>query len=735
MKKLLCIVGALMFGFLVDVPASWAADYQVATTSDTDPFATCEPSDGPSTTHPALDPDCSLRGAINSANSNSGPDTITFNIPTTDPGYNLLTGWWTIHLGLTAVGPGVGLPTLVDSGTTINGFSQPGGLGSITSGQPGVIAGNPYPCSALVFERPNVAIDANKAVDPSLTYPGAPGDVMSIDGAASDITIMGLSIYDGFGDPDASVGIAVAAHAGDGVNRIVDAMFIGLLPDGSDPGTVERNWGFGVQQYSETDGNIRGVLTVKRSYVGYNGLTGINGQRDLAVVIATSNEVFENGWFAESQDGIDINGVDSLVKCNISRDNKTLAVPNGGGGSGLEVGSQTSGDPLFDNNIVKNNSFYDNVSGAGISIRKGADGNLVERNVIHDNLVGISVNVEGNFPTNRNRFNRNSTYLNMYLGIDLEQVQSVDTWLVTPDEVTPNDGCGDGDGGDDGASTNMASNDLQNYPDLTSADRFPNGQVRIRGTFASRLLRTYILQFFATPSDESMGADREGKTFIGELTLVHDQCPQTFETTFAPQGPVAVGDRITVTATRYTTATEYWSTSEYGGADVFVNQLEPVGKVTGGGYITPPSPACASPCTPSGDTRANFGFIAQYKNHTDFDPQGHINFVWSPAKLHMGSVDYTFGSLVVNRDPLTGNGDARWRGSAKVNKQLGYCFEVYVQDKGEPGTLDTFHLRIWRNPAAGQSAEPCASPNTGTTVYDNNVDSILGGGNIQIHHP
>ncbi|MBM3134115.1 MAG: CSLREA domain-containing protein [Chloroflexi bacterium] len=40
---------------------------------------------------------CSLREALAAAGSHSGPDTVTFNIPTTDPGYNPATGVWTIR--------------------------------------------------------------------------------------------------------------------------------------------------------------------------------------------------------------------------------------------------------------------------------------------------------------------------------------------------------------------------------------------------------------------------------------------------------------------------------------------------------------------------------------------------------------------------------------------------------------------------------------------------------------
>src|SRR6476659_1723632 len=42
---------------------------------------------------------CTLRAAIEVANGNPNVSTITFNIPTTDPGYNAQTHSWTINLG------------------------------------------------------------------------------------------------------------------------------------------------------------------------------------------------------------------------------------------------------------------------------------------------------------------------------------------------------------------------------------------------------------------------------------------------------------------------------------------------------------------------------------------------------------------------------------------------------------------------------------------------------------
>ena len=725
----LTLLTACLMTLVTAQPAA-AKTYQVTTTNDSDGTCTAQ-EDLP----PLAGSTCTLRQAINSANGNAGPDVITFNIPDLDLGYN--GEWWTITLdyGVEGSPAGVTLPRLIDSGTTIDGFSQPGSLGTFSTSRPGVLDGM-NPCTVLSFEMPNIAIDANKAltVAPSTPILDEVGDAMSIDGSASDITIKGMAIYNAALVPDTANGNAIAGYSGPGTDRVVDSMFIGVLPDGSDPGMFERNAGFGVQQR----GNPGGELTVTGSYVGYNGLTGILGEANASVLTATFNEAFENGWGSESQDGMDVNGVFSTVRCNLSHDNVSL-VSNGGGGAGLEIGSKSS-NPGLDVNVTEYNSFYNNQS-SGLSVRKGARGNLVQKNVIHDNLVGISVNIEARVPTNRNELSKNSTYRNMTLGIDLQAATTSEPWLLMPDGITPNDHC-DVDGGDDGSPTNAASNDLQNYPDLTSADLI-GGQIRVQGILNSTPGRTYVIQFFSTPAAETSGLDREGKHFIGEIfvTIVDPvTCSEPFDRTFTPADSVVGGDQITATATRVfddpAGTPDWWSTSEYGGP-VFANLLLPEGKVTGGGYIMPTAlTACVAPCVSATDTRANFGFVAQYKNNTDFDPQGHLNFVWKPGNIHFRSTDYLFASLVVSRDPSTGNGKARWQGEGKLNNQAGYCFKANVTDLGEPGTSDSYRIKVWQNVDTGPGATSCSTESA--PIYDNGsdvIETVLSGGNIQIHHP
>jgi hypothetical protein len=73
----------------------------------------------------------SLRQAIIDANNNPGPDTIAFNIPTSDPGYSMFDGIWIIL-------PLSPLPTLTDGNTIIDGATQTANQGDTNVAGPEV---------------------------------------------------------------------------------------------------------------------------------------------------------------------------------------------------------------------------------------------------------------------------------------------------------------------------------------------------------------------------------------------------------------------------------------------------------------------------------------------------------------------------------------------------------------------------------------------------------------------
>lgn len=486
------IVRLTLTGVVLLLPAANTAaapvTYTVTKTADTD--------DG------SCDADCSLREAITAANANSGQDTIAFNIPTGDAGFN--GKWWRIKLDfidpITLVND---LPPLTD-GVTINGFTaQNTNTGTVGwKNTPGVLPDSDNPCYPLQFEKPEIAIDGEGA-----------SNGLTIDGSASNVTIQGLAIYD-------TTANAIEAGGGTGTSRLVTGMFIGVRPDGSNPGG-ERNQGFGVRQL---DG---GTLEVSWSYVGHNGLGGMDGEASTSVLIAKQNEVFKGGWNSGSHDGIDHNGKDGLAQCNLSRDNtNNTGVAEGDSGAGFEKGSSSENSFDLDNNLIEYNTAFRNRS-SGISIRKGQRGEFIRKNVVWDNWVGISVNDEGRFPTNRHALSRNSIFKNRGLGIDLQRLVTAGVeWRQGdpgPDGINPNDPCDpDGNVGltTDGDPGNIRSNDLQNYPDLTFAKRRKT-KTQIQGTLDSTPNTTFLIEFFSTPAaDLGSSADREGKFFLADRKSV-----------------------------------------------------------------------------------------------------------------------------------------------------------------------------------------------------------------------
>ncbi len=117
--------------------------------------------------------------------------------------------------------------------------------------------------------------------------------------------------------------------------------------------------------------------------------------------------------------------------------------------------------------------------------------------------------------------------------------------------------------------------------------------------------------------------------------------------------------------------------------------------VTGGGWITG---------TPSGK-KANFSVGGGKKNGNLW---GHLTYMdKGPNDLKVKETSVTAYEVV---NPTT----RRIKGTAEINGQGGFTYEVVVADNGEPGSDDTFVLTL-------------------SNGY--NASGNLGGGNIQLHKP
>jgi len=158
-------------------------------------------------------------------------------------------------------------------------------------------------------------------------------------------------------------------------------------------------------------------------------------------------------------------------------------------------------------------------------------------------------------------------------------------------------------------------------------------------------------------------------------------------------------------------------TRNIAGLNAFVVVYDPsAGFVTGGGWINS-QPGAYLPL-PLLSGKATFGFVAKYKKGANV-PEGNTEFQFHTAGMNFKSTSYDW--LVVQ-----GQSKASFKGEGTINGVAGYKFMVSVVD----GSQDQLRMKI---------------TNGGAVVYDNMMDApddadvvgsantILGGGNIQIH--
>jgi len=140
---------------------------------------------------------------------------------------------------------------------------------------------------------------------------------------------------------------------------------------------------------------------------------------------------------------------------------------------------------------------------------------------------------------------------------------------------------------------------------------------------------------------------------------------------------------------------------------------------TGGGWITPPAPYTGG--------KSTFGFNAGYKNGGP-DPRGEVEYHdHTSGQFNIHSIDVLYYQCGPFSNTRVFGGDA------ELNHVSGYCYQIYIQDNGEPGHgNDYFAIWLWStadNP--GIDCSSSASVVNYNAAYANG--NYLGGGNIEIH--
>lgn len=497
MKRFLGVLFSLvlMFSLVASPGAVHAASYTVTNTSDSGAG--------------------SLRQAILDANANPGTDTINFNIPGAGP-----------H----TIKPLSALPTITDP-VIIDGYTEPG--------------------SSPNTNGPGLGINAVLMIELDGTNAGDLVDGLYI--TAGDSTVRGLVINRFGGGVTGGLGGCGVRVSGNGGN-VIEGNFIGTDINGT---VALGNSHIGVLILWSSNNIIGGTTAEARNLISANvedgvhiqgdGVTGNvvqgnligtdvtgtaalgNSARGVAIFYWASNNMI-GGTTAGALNVISGNGygvvllgdgvTDNLVQGNFIGTDVTGTTGLGNfdgvhitGADNNTIGGTTAGT----GNIISANS------GAGVSV-VNATGNLVQGNTITLNGAdGVRVgDVYGNIGT-ANAILSNSIFSNGGLGIDLDE-----------DGVTPNDP-GDSDNG---------SNNLQNFPVLTSAT---SGSTTIEGMLNSTPNTEFRLEFFSNSVCDPSGYG-EGETFLGSIDVTTDS---NGDASFAVTIPdtVPVGHFITATAT------------------------------------------------------------------------------------------------------------------------------------------------------------------------------------------
>ena len=324
----------------------------------------------------------SLRQALTDADANPGPDTVVFNIPVSDPGFNAAVGVWTIQ-------PQTALPELTDDGTTIDGGTQAVFIGADT---------NPL--------GPEIELDGSSV--------GAENGLAI---ASSGNTVHGLVI-----NRFAAFGINIYNSLA--TYNTVTGCYIGTDPTG----TIAQGNGFsGIILYNgAADCTIGGATATHRNVVSGNGWSGVEIQAwdtDNNVVIGNHIGVNATGNAALGNDREGVNiwsgaagnriGGANPGESNVISANQWAGVSLGGAGTDLNVlhgnliGTDATGTVLLGNGHsgIQISGASNIIGGSG-----GNEGNLISGNGSDGVAVGGASGIG-------NTIRRNSITANSGIGI------------------------------------------------------------------------------------------------------------------------------------------------------------------------------------------------------------------------------------------------------------------------------------------------------------------------------
>ena len=305
---------------------------------------------------------CSLREAINAAN--------------TAPGFNAIE--FSIGSGLVTIAPASGLPA-ISGVVNLDGASQPGyaGLGPIVEIRGDLAGGGVDGITVSAGSSLLRGLVVNRFTGNGIKLTAAGGNTVVTSGAGRDLTL------------------AVQPNGGDGVFIDNSYNFIGIGTIDRDANVFSGNTGNGVR----ISGAIATGNVITNNAIGTNGnLTNIDQGNTLDGVRidgAPTNTVFYNVLSGNESDGIEING--AAATGNIVRGNAIGTDRYGG----LDLGNTLDGVRITNatgNSIGLSAVFgYGNlISGNGLNgIRLDGNTNTVKGNRIGTDLAGTAAIANG----------------------------------------------------------------------------------------------------------------------------------------------------------------------------------------------------------------------------------------------------------------------------------------------------------------------------------------------------
>jgi hypothetical protein len=493
----------------------------------------------------------SLRQAILDANATPGADTIAFNIP---------------GAGVRTISPLSSLPALTDdTGTTINGYTQPGSApntlavgdnASLLIEVNGASAGpfsigitlqspsnsvrglviNQFHRGVSIQRSQNSVAGCFLGMDPdgSSARGNRIGVDLSMDSATESVIVPPLTnLIIGGTDPASRNVISGNLESGVGGFNIADSLvegnYIGTVKSGMAPlGNGGYGVVFGFSSMVTIGGGTAGAGNLISGNIGAGIGLGPTShmliQGNLIGTNATGSATVSNviGISTAQADGSKIGGASAgegnIISGN-DQDGIILANSRNYVVLGNLIGTDRSGllpVPNFRRGIY----IYALSTGHGI----GGQG-PGERNVIAFNAAsGIGIGRDVLDMSAGNRVSGNSIHGNGGLGIDLAS-----------DGSTANDSA-DGDAG---------PNNLQNFPVLSAATS--NGvSTGVRGSLNSSPATSFTIEFFASPVCDGSG-NGEGHTFLGATAVTTDGSGNAAIDVTLPAP--SVGQVVTATAT------------------------------------------------------------------------------------------------------------------------------------------------------------------------------------------